>query len=174
MAYTYSPGEVFQAGQITSVSDPNDAATPTKQVSVPVVAMATASGATAPAGTSADPTFTNASNSPSTSTSSALTRVFTTTVQGSLIVKASAGNLYGYNIVSGGSAGYLMIFDSATVPAEGTVTPKLVLPIAANAGIQSDRDIPIRFTSGIVMVFSTTGPFTKTISNTAFLAGDAA
>ena len=67
-----------------------------------------------------------------------------------------------------------MIFDSVTVPTDGPVTPKLVQVLAANSSIQTDRDIPIRFTSGIVMVFSTTGPFTKTISATAFLAGDAA
>ena len=133
-----------------------------------------AGGSASPAGTSADPSFTTASNAPSASPTTALSRVFTTAAAGSLIVKASAGNLYGYNIVSGASAGYVMIFDSATVPADGTVTPKLCLAIAANASIQADRDVPIRFTSGIAMVFSTTGPFTKTISATAFLAGDAA
>ena len=111
---------------------------------------------------------------PHTVASGALARVATTTAQSGLVVKASAGNLYGYNVVSGASAGYLMIFDSVTVPADGAVTPLLCIPLAANAGITSDRDIPIRFATGISMCFSTTGPFTKTASATAFLAGDAA
>lgn len=104
----------------------------------------------------------------------AVSRVFTTTAQSGLVIKASAGNLYGYNIVTGATAGYLMIFDAVAVPADGTVTPKLCIPIAANTGIQTDRDIPLRFTTGISICFSTTGPFTKTASATAFLAGDAA
>ena len=108
------------------------------------------------------------------SSATGLTRVQSATAAGSLVVKASAGNLYGYNVAAGASAGYLLIFDAPTAPADGTVTPKIVHAIAANASIQVDRDIPIAFTTGIVMVFSTTGPFTKTISATAFLAGDAA
>jgi hypothetical protein len=67
-----------------------------------------------------------------------------------------------------------MIFDAASAPADGTVTPKLVEAIAANASIQQSLRTPIRFSTGITMVFSTTGPFTKTASATAFLAGDAA
>jgi len=134
------------------------------------IANGSASGVSSPAGTTADPTF--VSNGPNGSAGTALSRTQTTVASGSLICKASAGNLYGYNAVSGASAGYLMFFDSATVPADGTVTPKLVIALAANASVQADRDIPIRFATGIVMVFSTTGPFTKTISATAFLAGD--
>lgn len=121
-------------------------------------------------GTTANPGSTNA---PSGASAAALTRVQTSVVAGSLIVKASAGNLYGWNICTGGSAGYLMIFDSATVPADGAVAPKIVQVIAANSSIERDRTVPIRFANGIVMVFSTTGPFAKTISATAFLAGDA-
>ncbi len=110
---------------------------------------------------------------PGSAAANALTRQFTTTASASLVVKASAGNLYGYSITSGASAGYLMIFDATTAPADGTVTPKIVRVIAANTTIETDRDISIRFTTGITMVFSTTGPFTKTASATAFLAGDA-
>lgn len=100
------------------------------------------------------------------------TTTSTAAVAGSLILKASAGNLYGYNVVAGASAGYLMLFNSTTVPADGAVTPLKCIPIAANAGIDRSFDIPRRFGTGIVLVFSTTGPFTKTVSNTAFLSGD--
>lgn len=111
---------------------------------------------------------------PGSGSSTALNRQFTSAAASSLVVKASAGNLFGYNIVSGAVAGYVMFFDSPTVPADGTVTPKMCFALAANASIQADRDIPVRFTTGITMVFSSTGPFTKTASATAFLAGDAA
>jgi hypothetical protein len=31
---------------------------------------------------------------------------------------------------------------------------------------------PLRFNTGITVVYSSTGPFTKTVSNTAFISGD--
>lgn len=96
----------------------------------------------------------------------------TTAAAGSIIAKASAGNLYGYEVTAGASAGYLMLFDSTTVPIDGAVTPKKVHAIAANASLSRSFSPPIRFATGIVAVFSTTGPFTKTISATAFLGVD--
>jgi type IV secretory pathway protease TraF len=125
-----------------------------------------------PLGSSANPSF--SSSSPSASAAAGISRVQTPVAASSLVVKASPGNLYGYTAVSGASAGYVMLFDAVAAPADGTVTPKGVIVLAANSSIVVDRSTPIRFTTGIVMVFSTTGPFTKTASATAFLAGDAA
>ena len=97
----------------------------------------------------------------------------TTVAAGSLIAKASAGNLYGVNVTSGASAGYVLIYNRTTVPADGTVTPVRCIPLAANAGIELTwRPVPLYFNSGIVVVFSTTGCFTQTISATAFIAAD--
>lgn len=97
---------------------------------------------------------------------------FATTVAASgLVLKATPGNLYDYNVVTGASAGYLMIFNATAAPADGTVTPALCIPIAANAGIAFTFPVPRRFSIGCTMVFSTTGPFTKTASVTAFMAG---
>lgn len=110
---------------------------------------------------------------PTGSASNALTVSATSAVASSLVLKASAGNLYGYNIVAGASAGYLMIFNATSAPADGAVTPTLCIPVAANAGLERQFAKPLRFTTGITMVFSTTGPFTKTASATAFLAGEA-
>lgn len=101
-----------------------------------------------------------------------LTPVATAVASGSQIAKAAAGKLYGLNVVAGASAGFVMVFDSATVPADGTVTPKKVFPIAANAGVSYSWDRGLIFSSGIVIVFSTTGPFTKTISLTAFIESE--
>lgn len=91
---------------------------------------------------------------------------------GSLILKTSQGYLNGFDATSGATAGYVLFFDSATVPADGTVAPKLcyVLP-ASNTTGASWLTYPVPFSNGIVAVFSSTGCFTKTISNTAFFSG---
>lgn len=118
-------------------------------------------------------TVVNQPTTPSAQATSAIPSAAQTPVAaGSLIAKASAGNLYGYEVVAGASAGYLMVFDSATVPADGTVAPRRVHAIAANASLSRSFNPPIRCANGITLVFSTTGPFTKTISPTAFLAAD--
>lgn len=113
-----------------------------------------------------------ATNTPNALATSAPTSTQTATAAGSLIAKTSAGNCYGFNVAAGASAGFLLLFDSATVPADGTVTPKKVYAVAANATLAVHWDVPRRFGSGIVAVFSTTGPFTKTISATAFVSVD--
>lgn len=100
--------------------------------------------------------------------------VATPAVASSLIVKSQDANLLDVNIVSGASAGYVMVIDAATVPADGAVTPALCLPVAANTGIDINlRANPTRFGNGIVVVFSTTGCFTKTASATAFISASA-
>jgi len=119
-----------------------------------------------------NPLPTTSTAAPSSAATSAVSSAQTTVAAGSLIAKASAGNLYGVNATSGASAGYLLIYDSATVPADGTTTPKKTYVMAANSTIAFDFDMPVRMASGIVLVFSTTGPFAKAISATAFLAAD--
>lgn len=109
---------------------------------------------------------------PSTAATAGTSGNATTVAAGSLILKASAGNLYSFNAVSGASAGYLLVYDSATVPADGATTPRRAYVMAANSSIDISLPIPDRFATGIVLVFSTTGPFLKTISATAFLAGE--
>lgn len=98
-----------------------------------------------------------------------LTPVATAAAAGSQVAKAAAGKLFGLNVVAGASAGFVMVFDAATVPADGASQPKKVFPLAANAGLSYSWDRGLTFSTGIVVVFSTTGPFTKTISNTAFI-----
>lgn len=74
-----------------------------------------------------------------------------------------------------GSAGllYLMVFDSATVPADGTVSPKLIVPVAAGAAVPNPMSFGgTHFFNGICAVASSTwgtaaGNLTKTISTTA-------
>jgi hypothetical protein len=80
----------------------------------------------------------------------------------------------GINVVSGASAGYVLIYDAVSAPADGVVTPARCLPLAANTGIEINwRAAPIWFRNGVIVVFSTTGCFTQTSSATAFIAVDA-
>lgn len=97
--------------------------------------------------------------------------VATTVAAGSLIAKATSGFMYGFSATSGASAGYLMILDSATVPADGTVTPAYCYVMAANSTVSvSFIENPAAFVNGITFVYSTTGCFNKTISNTAYVS----
>lgn len=98
----------------------------------------------------------------------------TATAAGSLILKTSAGFLNEFTLTSSSTtAGYVLIFDSATVPADGTVTPKFCYYTAAPGTVsQSFGAYSVPFANGITVVFSTTGCYTKTISNTAiFISG---
>lgn len=93
-----------------------------------------------------------------------------TTSGSNLVVKAAAGNLYGWRVTAAASAGYVLIFDATSAPADGVVSPKDCVAVAANATVGSGPlDIPERYTTGITIVFSTTGCFLKTASATAFI-----
>lgn len=98
----------------------------------------------------------------------------TTAASSALVVKSQGASLYDVNIVSGAAAGYVLVIDANAVPADGAVTPALCLPVAANTGIDLNmRAEPVRFVNGVVIVFSTTGCFTKTASATAFISASA-
>jgi hypothetical protein len=98
------------------------------------------------------------------------TPVVSTTVQGFNVLKASPGNLYALYVTSGATAGFLMTFNSTSAPSDGAVTPIncVAIPTATTLALSWAPQPPERYSTGITAVFSTTGCFTKTISNTAF------
>lgn len=66
-------------------------------------------------------------------------------------------------------AGYLMTFDATSVPADGAVTPKECIPVPAGSyGAHELVATQDNYGAGLVLVYSTTGCFTKTASATAF------
>ena len=134
------------------------------------VVLEDTTGAALPAGSTADPVFDVPT--PTAAVGGAPLNNQTATAAGSLVLKAAAGNVYGVHICTGAQAGYLMLFDAVAAPADGTVTPERVYVVAANSSFSLQLSYPIRCAAGITLVFSSTGPFTKTISATAFLAGD--
>lgn len=106
----------------------------------------------------------------------ALAPVVSTALEASRVLKASPGSLFSISIAIGVTSGWLLLFDATTAPADGAVTPKYAIPVGSNgtngfASINFDTFRPLSFTTGIVAVFSSTGPFTKTASATAFFSG---
>ena len=112
---------------------------------------------------------------PTSAAANAIAPVASTALEGSHVLKASAGNLYGFSITTGASAGFVIVLDSATVPADGTITGvKKCYVIQANSTLSASfASMPDTFTNGIVVLFSTAANcFTKTASATAFISGD--
>lgn len=95
--------------------------------------------------------------------------IATATVSNGVIVSARPINAYRLGMTSGASAGYFMVFNRTTIPADGVVTPVFCRAVAANSSISMVfPNNPARFGTGLTLVFSTTGCFTKTASATAY------
>jgi hypothetical protein len=135
------------------------------------------SGVTSPVSLASLPALAAGSNdiggvyqAPTSSSSFAITPGSSSALEASHVLKASAGNLYSLYVLTTSVAGYLMTFNATSVPADGAVTPVECIQIPANgaAAISWDGAPPDNYSTGIVAIFSTTGPFTKTASATAF------
>ncbi len=87
----------------------------------------------------------------------------------SLLVKSGPGRLFSFTAYAT-ATGWVLPFDALTCPADGAVAPLLptIAYVAANSTLSVDFGIaPLSFTTGLVLCYSTTGPFTKTASTTA-------
>lgn len=111
---------------------------------------------------------------PVTDASGGLASALTAAPATSQVVKAAPCNLYGLNVTPT-AAGYAMLFDSPTVPADGAVAPRRAWAMQGNTTLELEFSPPLRMNNGAVLVFSSTGPFTKTTNSgaTAFLSGEA-
>ena len=101
--------------------------------------------------------------------------IATSAAASALVVKSSPGNLYGFSVTSGASAGFVLVFNATAAPADGAVTPAACYAIAANSSLSVSWQPgpPLWLDTGITLVFSTTGCFTKTASATAFISAQA-
>jgi len=74
-------------------------------------------------------------------------------------LKASAGNVYSVNLVNGTTAGFVVLYDSATTPTGGAaLTASLTrycYPVPASNGFDKAWPIPLGFTAGAQLLFST-------------------
>ncbi len=104
-----------------------------------------------------------------------LASVFSVALESSHVLKAAPGTLYGFQ-ANATQTGWFLLFDAAGVPADGVVIPRKAWQF--NSAVPGTLDIhcnpPLAFTSGITLVFSTTGPFTKTAAASAQFSGEIA
>lgn len=97
-----------------------------------------------------------------------------TSLASSKVLKNSAGNLYGLTLGATTVAGYFMLFNATTLPADGAVTPVKAWPVTTNQALELSFNPPLRLGTGIVVGFSsnTSTPFTLANSATAFIDGE--
>ena len=107
---------------------------------------------------------------PNSSANVGIVPISSTALESSHVLKASAGNLYRLRITST-VGGYLMLFNATSAPADGAVTPQSCTQVAGGTAEIDHSDVPDRFSTGIVAVFSTTGCFSKTASASAMFEG---
>lgn len=101
----------------------------------------------------------------------------TSALAANLVIKASAGNLYGLQVSADSTlsavAWWLMVYDATSAPGDGAVTPTKCYAFPAGTTSASLAfPTPAVFATGITVGVSTTGCFTKTASIHAFIAGD--
>jgi hypothetical protein len=108
--------------------------------------------------------------SPTSSSSFAITPAASSALEAGHVLKAGPGNLYSLYVMTTSVAGFLMTFNATSIPADGAVRPVECIQISAEsaAAISFDGAPPDYYSTGIVAVFSSTGPFAKTASATAF------
>lgn len=96
-----------------------------------------------------------------------VTPITSAALEASKVIKASAGQLCSLAIFnSKASAQFILIMNSATVPADGAVTLLYPpIPIAAASLVVIDFPRPLVASTGIAVSNSSTGTFTKTIGS---------
>lgn len=87
-------------------------------------------------------------------------------------------NLYSFEVSAdstlSAAAWWILIFDATSDPGNGSVTPrKCYAQVSGATSAAYAWTFPIHFTTGIVIVVSTSGCFTETQSAHAFISGDA-
>lgn len=114
---------------------------------------------------------------PSSAAAAGVAPTSTTALAANLVAKASAGNLYSFEVAAdstlSGGAWWLMVYDATSAPADGSVTPAKCYALASGTTRLSEvfRQ-PIYFATGIVLGVSTNGCFTKAASTHAFMSAD--
>jgi hypothetical protein len=100
----------------------------------------------------------------------------------SVVLKASAGNLYSVYATSGSTQGWLMVFNATSLPGNGGTTAGtasgnlqdcIYAPANSTTGINYNPGPVETFSVGITAAFSSTACSTLTASATAYLHGSA-
>lgn len=103
--------------------------------------------------------------------------VVSSALESNHVIKAGSGTLISAYVTTGAVAGYLLVSDSTTAPSAGgaAIAPIACVYAPANAttSIGGQGGPAIIASTGITLVFSTSGCLTNTASNTVFLSGQA-
>lgn len=94
------------------------------------------------------------------------TTVVSTALEASHVLKNGAGKLVSLHVYNSGSAQFILIMNSTTVPADGAVTllyPPIAIPATSN--ISLTFPVPLTASTGISVANSSTGTFTKTVGS---------
>lgn len=86
-------------------------------------------------------------------------------LEGSKVVSATPIIISGLVVTTSSTAGYLMVWNQATVPADGAVTPALCFYIPSSPS-STGYAINFKGSTAASIAFSTTGCYSKTISAT--------
>jgi hypothetical protein len=99
--------------------------------------------------------------------------ISSTAPESSRVLKASPAKILSLNL-SATDSGWFLLLDAASTPADGAVTPKKAWQFQASNPRTIDLrfDPPLGMSVGAVLVFSSTGPFTKTASAVAMFSGE--
>jgi hypothetical protein len=103
----------------------------------------------------------------------ALASVTSSVLERARVLKASPGNLYGFQ-ANASQSGWVMLFDLTSEPADGAVAPRKVWQIntSQTATLEVRFQPPLAMSAGATLVFSTTGPVTKTAAASAYFSGE--
>lgn len=117
-------------------------------------------------------------NAPSAASDAGLTPTTTSALAANLVVKASAGNLYSFEVSAdstlSAAAWWIMLYNATSAPVDGAVTPLKCYALPSGAtSYAAAFPVPVAFSTGITIGVSTAGCFTKTASTHAFISGDA-
>lgn len=117
-------------------------------------------------------------SAPSSASTSGLTPVSSSALAANTVIKASAGNLYSFEVSAdstlSAAAWWIMIYNATSAPGDGAVTPlKCYAMPSGTTAFSAAFPTPIALSTGGVIGVSTTGCFTKTASTHAFISGDA-
>src|SRR5262245_8192696 len=72
-------------------------------------------------------------DTPTASAATGIIPVVSTSLETGHVIKAAAGNLYGFEVTTTSASGIVLVFNSTTVPAAGAVTPIASYQVAANS-----------------------------------------
>lgn len=101
--------------------------------------------------------------------------VFSTAYEAAHVLKSIPGTLYALQ-ANYTDSGWVLLLDATAIPADGAVVPVKAWQVSSARASTLDRTFnpPLAMAHGIVLVFSSTGPFTKTGNPVAQFSGEVA